>query len=85
MSDEEIQKRMEELSYLKIPPREQEANNYLLMAADNLYEELIGDDRITLEFAIRTFENALESRDDEQIAEAYTELTELMNELGEEI
>jgi molecular chaperone HscC len=81
MTDEEIAKRMEELSYLKIPPREQEANRLVLAKADRLYEELIGDARVVLEMAVRKFENALDKRDDELTGKALTELNTLMKDL----
>ena len=84
MTDEEIAKRMEELSYLKIPPREQEANRLVLARADRLYEELTGDGRVMLEMAVRKFENALDKRDDELTGEALSELNSLMKRLAEE-
>ncbi len=83
MTDEEIAKRMEELSYLKIPPREQEANRLVLARADRMYEELIGDARIMLEMAVRKFENALDKRDDELTGQALTELNAMMKDLEE--
>ncbi len=83
MTDEEIAKRMEELSYLKIPPREQEANRLVLAKADRLYEELTGDARVMLEMAVRKFENALDKRDDELTGRALTELNNMMKDLEE--
>jgi molecular chaperone HscC len=84
MTDEEIAKRMEELSYLKIPPREQEANRLVLAKADRLFEELVGEPRIMLEMAVRKFENSLEKRDDELTGEALTQLNTIMKQLEEE-
>ena len=83
MTDEEIEKRMEELSYLKIPPREQEANRLVIAKADRLYEELTGDERAALEMALRKFENALDKHDDEFTGQALTELNSLMKDLEE--
>lgn len=83
MTDEEIAKRMEELSYLKIPPREQEANRLVLAKADRLYEELTGDARVMLEMAVRKFENALDKRDDELTGQALIELNAMMKDLEE--
>lgn len=84
MTDEEIAARMKELSYLKIPPREQEANRLVLAKADRLYEELTGDARFSLELAVRKFENALDKRDDELTGEALKELNTLMRTLEED-
>ena len=63
MTDEEIEKRMEELSYLKIPPREQEHNKLLLSKGERLYEEHFGEDREIIEYHIRLFEQALNTQD----------------------
>ena len=39
LTEEEMKARMRELSYLKIPPREQEKNKVLLLRGERLYEE----------------------------------------------
>lgn len=69
MTDEEIERRMKELSYLKIPPREQEENKLLLLKGENLYEESIGIDREIVEQKIRIFEQILDTQDPKKIAE----------------
>lgn len=63
MTDEEIQERMEELSYLKIHPRDQEENKLLLLRCERLYEESMGDVRRVIDHEIRKFEEALNTRD----------------------
>lgn len=63
MTDEEIAARMEELAYLKIPPREQEKNKLLLVRGERLYEENFGEDRMVIEQHIRKFEMALNTND----------------------
>ena len=80
MSDEEIAKRMEELAYLKIPPREQEKNKLLLVRGERLYEENFGDDRMVIEQYIRRFEMALNSQDPVRIDEAREEFREFLEE-----
>ena len=52
MTDEEVLERMETLSYLKIPPREVEANRLLLIRGERLYEECRGQDRQKIEYAL---------------------------------
>ena len=42
MTDEEIKARMEALSYLKIPPRDQEENRLLLLLGEQCYEKSTG-------------------------------------------
>ena len=80
MTDEEIAKRMEELAYLKIPPREQEKNKLLLVRGERLYEENYGDDRMVIEQYIRRFEMALNSQDPVRIDEAREEFREFLEE-----
>ena len=63
MTDEEIKERMEELSYLKIHPRDQEENKLLLLRCERLYEESMGDMRRVIDNEIRKFEEILNTRD----------------------
>ncbi|WP_139902814.1 molecular chaperone HscC [Clostridium thermarum] len=81
MTEEEIEKRMEELAYLKIHPREHEANKLVLLKAERLYEESMGDVRRVLEQEITKFESALNSRDKIKIEEARKRLVDVMVEL----
>ena len=78
MTDEEIAARMEELAYLKIPPREQEKNKLLLVKGERLYEENFGEDRQVIEQHIRRFEQALNSQDPIRIDAAREEFREFL-------
>lgn len=81
MTDEEIEKRMEELSYLKIHPREQEANKLLLLKAERLYEESIGDLRRKLELELMKFDSVLNSRNKIKIEDASKRLQRIIEEI----
>lgn len=81
MTDEEIEKRMEELSYLKIHPREQEANKLLLLKAERLYEESIGDIRRKLELELMKFDSVLNSRNKIKIEDASKRLQRIIEEI----
>ncbi len=70
MTDEMIEKRMEEISYLKIPPREQEKNKLLLFRSERMYEESVGDARKQLDYIITKFESALKTQDPIKIENA---------------
>ncbi len=78
MTDEEIATRMEELAYLKIPPREQEENKLLLLRGERLYEENLGDDRKVIEHALQKFEQALNTQDPPKIEEARKDFREFL-------
>ncbi len=78
MTDEEIAARMEELAYLKIPPREQEENKLLLLRGERLYEEHLGNDRLVIEHALRKFEAALNTQEPTKIEAARTDFREFL-------
>ena len=80
MTGEEIAKRMEELSYLKVQLRDQEENKLVLLRAERMYEESLGKKRERLEAGIRLFEDALRSEDRKNVEEARKTLYELMEE-----
>ena len=80
MSEEEIAKRMEELSYLKIQPRDQEENRLVLTRAERMYEETLGDRRKKLDHYITAFEAALKKGNHDEIREARESLNEVLEE-----
>lgn len=80
MTDEEIAARMEELAYLKIPPREQEENKLLLLRGERIYEESLGDERRIIEHAIQKFEVALNTQDPMKIKEARADFQRFLEE-----
>lgn len=84
MTDEEIKNRLEELSYLKISPRDQEENKLLLLRGERCYEESTGQKRIVIERCMREFETALDSRERDQIMDAADALRKCLEEQGDE-
>lgn len=85
MTDEEIEARMKELSYLKIHPRDQEENKLLLIRSDRLFEETTGLMRMQVEQAVRKFEAVLERQDPVKIREARVELKKTLDQLEKEL
>jgi molecular chaperone HscC len=83
MSEEEIQKRFETLSYLKIHPRDREENKYLLLRGERIYEESLGEKRQYVEAALHEFERALNSYDNGRIQQAKEVFKEKMKELDD--
>ena len=67
MSQEEAEKRMEELNYLKIHPRENEENKYVIYRAERMYEMRTGDDREYIAKLLRDFEYVLDRQDPDEI------------------
>ena len=79
MTEEEIKKRFEELSYLKIHPRDQEENKLLLLRGERLYEENLGDERKIIEHHIMKFEAALDSHDQKKINKQRDDFKEFLD------
>lgn len=84
MTDEEIEERMKELSYLKIHPRDQEANKLVLLKAERMYEESIGDMRRFLEHELMKFDKVLNSKDKPKIEEYRKQFQEMLDEITSE-
>lgn len=78
MTEEEIKKRMEELAYLKIQPRDFEENRLVLLRAERMYEEALGERRQRLDRYITAFEAALKRGDHDDIREAREDLNEVL-------
>lgn len=79
MTDIEITERINELSYLKIRPREQEQNRICLLKAERLYEESTGNTRILIENALRKFETHLDTQDPVTISNGRKEIMKLLD------
>jgi len=80
MSEEEVKKRMEELAYLKIQPRDYEENRLVLLRAERMYEEALGDRRRKLDHYITAFETALKHGGNDEIKEAREALNEMLED-----
>lgn len=80
MTDEEIQKRMEELAYLKIQPRDQEENRLVLLRAERMYEESLGDRRQIIDRYLTAFDAALKRGDHDEIREAREDLIGILDD-----
>ena len=83
MTDEEIQKRMEELAYLKIQPRDYEENRLVLLRAERMYEEALGDRRKKLDRYINAFEAALKKGEHDEIMKTRDALNDVLEEEDE--
>jgi molecular chaperone HscC len=80
MTDEEIEKRMQELAYLKISPRDEEDNKLALLKAEQAYEESLGDRRRILDVYIKKFEDVLRHGSKDEIAAERRNLLKVLEE-----
>lgn len=85
MTDEEIEKRLQDLAYLKIHPRDQEENKLLLLKGERLYEESVGDKRQYIEYELQLFERALYTHDAAKIVPARERLEAFLKTMEKEL
>lgn len=67
MNEEELNQRIEALQRIKLHPREQEKNEYLLEKAKGCFERTLGVEREELVRLIRSFEKALDQQEPREI------------------
>ena len=80
MTDEEIRERMQELSFLKIQPKDIEENRLLFLRAERKYEESLGEERKRIDYYLTSFEAALERGDKDEIEELRAKLLSILDE-----
>lgn len=81
VSEDEAEKRIERLSYLKQHPRDEEANRLVLLRGERLYEESTGSDRDAINRGIMDFERVLSKQDRRDIERARDVLTKLLDRI----
>jgi len=69
MSPEEMARRIEQLASLKIHPRDQQENKWVIARGERLYEEHIGYERMEIAKLLREFEDALDKQEPRKIAD----------------
>lgn len=79
LSEEEIQASREKLAKLKIHPREQQENIYLIEKAKRLYENYLGEDRSIISEYMTFFEAELNSQDEARIHKARKRFSEFLS------
>ncbi len=70
VSEQEIEARRKLLAALKVHPREQEENRYLLERGERLYEQFLGDQRVQVGQLMAQFLAVLEKQDPHAISRA---------------
>ena len=81
LSQEEAEKRMEALQYLKQNPRDEEPNRLALLRGERLYEEATGDARRAIDTAMMEFDRALKKQDRTEIERARDALNKFLDEM----
>ena len=81
LSQEEAEKRMEALAYLKQNPRDEEPNRLVLLRGERLYEEAVGEMRMAIDRAMMEFDRALKKRSRPEIQRAREKLEKFLDEV----
>lgn len=81
--DASAEERMAKLDYLKIHPRDQEENKLLILRAERLYEEALGDLRPLINRALMEFEAVLNRQNPKDIPAAREEFRSELLQLEE--
>ena len=81
LSQEEAEKRMEALQYLKQNPRDEEPNRLVLLRGERLYEEATGENRRAIDRAMMEFDRALKKQDRTEIERARGKLEDFLNDM----
>ena len=79
MSQEQIAQAVAAMKTIKVHPREDSVNRFLLQRAERLYQELPGPDRDRMDQVLHRFETALEMGDPRQIAEQRAEVQSFLS------
>ncbi|GAB7127658.1 molecular chaperone HscC [Silvimonas sp. JCM 19000] len=85
LSPAEIQAQLDKLAALKIHPRDQTENAFLLNRAARLYQEMLGHERMVIGEALARFRTVLETQDAAQIAEGRQALHRLLTDVEGEV
>lgn len=81
ISEAEAEARMEQLSYLKQHPRDEEVNRLQLLRGERLYEEAGAAARPVIDHALMEFERVLAGQDRLEIERARKKLTRTLDEI----
>lgn len=81
--DAAAEARMAQLDYLKIHPRDQEENKLLLLKAERMYEEALGDLRPMINRSLMEFEAILNRQKPEEITQGREDFRQALSQLEE--
>ncbi|MFO1493759.1 MAG: molecular chaperone HscC [Lysobacterales bacterium] len=79
LSDAQLADALARLDQLKVHPRDQQENRFLVERAKRLYEDRLGVERERLQQALLEFQAALETQDLDVVARARTRMRELLD------
>ena len=85
LSQEEAEKRLEALQYLKQNPRDEEPNRLILLRGERLYEEATGETRMSIDRAMMEFDRALKKQDRAEIERAREKLSKFLNDIEQDL
>lgn len=81
ITDKEIEERRHILAALKVHPRDQQENRYLVERCNRLYEQLLGEDREKVSLVLNQFVSIMEKQDPVSILKAREALDRALNSM----
>lgn len=81
LSEQQVAEALRRLERLKVHPREEQENRYLIERAKRMYADHLGETRQVLQHALLRFEAVLDAQDPQQINPARRDFRELLEQL----
>ncbi len=81
MNDAQVTEALKRLERLKVHPRDEQENRYLIERAKRLYEDRLGDERQTVQHWLGQFEAALDTQDGRVIEQARERFREALDSI----
>ena len=81
MSQEQVAEALKRLEALKVHPRDEQQNRYLLERAKRLYEDRLGEEREMVQRWLTQFEAALDTQDSHIVAKAREDFREVLDSI----
>ncbi|MBX3626173.1 MAG: molecular chaperone HscC [Rhizobacter sp.] len=81
MSDDEVQEALAKLRQLKLHPREEQDNRYLIERAKRLYEDRLGEERTMIQGWLSRFEATLDTQDGRLIRQSRDAFREALDSI----
>jgi molecular chaperone HscC len=81
MTPEQVAQALKRLDAIKVHPRDQQENIYLLERAKRLFEDRLGDERQWIAHSLAKFETALDTQDDRVVRAARDEFRAMLEQV----
>jgi molecular chaperone HscC len=85
LSADEIKTRLKKLEKLKVHPRSKHQNQLVIARAERVYQELLGEERLSISRMLSEFNAILETQDDRYIREMRAEFEKILDQYDKDL